>query len=517
MSSTADLASSSIDLTAVPSAPANRKVLALLADLILLALVGAISVWQLGLRLLDDYSDIPELALAWLFVAVVPAGVVAIMVIDAVRLGQTPGMAAIGIRRVNDSTRRRVVSSNDPRVLEPGIPALWRDVRVLRLAGQLLAVVVVVALIRWMFHNLVVKMDELGLPKGFDFLDKPYGVAVRDAYGLDVRDPVWKALLIGLQNTVLASVIGIFIATVVGVFVGIARLSSNWLVAKGASLYVETLRNIPPLVVIVFFGFAIFTFGPFPAWSVGLGQYPWEGRWPGSDINWIIVSKDRWGIPSLASGNNVGAFWLLVLAAAVIATAVWVWRTRRNNATGEPHHRVLWSVGAFVAIVVVCFVGLGGPYSWSWPAISESGRRISGGFSTNSGYMALTLGLGLYTASFVAEIIRGSILAVPKGQTEAAYAVALKPGQRYRHVVLPQAQRIAIPPFISECANLIKNTSLGIAVAYPDLTQIAITGWGINFPAPQLLVILMLVYLIINLIVSALLNLYNRSIQLKER
>ena len=515
MSSTADLASSSFDLTAVPSAPANRKVLALLADLILLALVGAISVWQLGLRLLDDYSDIPELALAWLFVAVVPAGVVAIMVIDAVRLGQTPGMAAIGIRRIDDGTRRRVVSSNDPRVLEPGIPALWRDVRVLRLAGQVLAVVVVVAIIRWMFHNLIVKMDELGLPKDFDFLDRPYGVAVRDAGGLDVRDPVWKALLVGLQNTLLASIIGIFIATVVGVLVGVARLSSNWLVAKGASLYVETLRNIPPLVAIVFFGFAIFTFGPFPQFNPS--NPPWQGKIPGSDSNWIIVSKDRWAIPSLSAGGNGGLFWTLVLVAAVIAVAVGIWRTRRNNATGKPHHRVLWSLGVFAVIVVVCFVALGGPYSWSWPAISENGRRVVGGFSTNSGYMALTLGLGLYTASFVAEIIRGSILAVPRGQTEAAYAVALKPGQRYRYVVLPQAQRIAIPPFISECANLVKNTSLGIAVAYPELTLIAITGWGINFPAPQLLVILMLVYLIINLIISALLNLYNRSIQLKER
>ena len=517
MSSTADLARPPVDLTAVPSAPLSRKVLALLADLILLALVGVISVWQLGLRLLDDYSDIPELALAWLFAAAVPAVVVAIVVIDAVRTGQTPGKAAIGIRTIHDGTERRVVLANDPRVPESGIPALWRDVRVLRLAGQMLAVVVVVALIRWMFHNLVVKMDELGLPKDFDFLEKPYGVAVRDAYGLDVRDPVWKALLVGLQNTVLASVVGIFIATVVGVFVGIARLSSNWLVAKGASLYVETLRNIPPLVVIVFFGFAIFTFGPFPAWSIGLEQYPWEGRWPGSDSNWIIVSKDRWAIPSLSVGGNGGLFWVLVLVAAIIAVAVGIWRTQRNNATGKPHHRVLWSLGVFAAIVVGCFVALGGPYSWSWPAISESGRRVVGGFSTNSGYMALTLGLGLYTASFVAEIIRGSILAVPRGQTEAAYAVALKPSQRYRYVVLPQAQRIALPPFISECANLIKNTSLGIAVAYPELTLIAITGWGINFPAPQLLVILMLVYLIINLIVSALLNLYNRSIQLKER
>ena len=517
MSSTADLASSSFDLTAVPSAPANRKVLALLADLLVLAFVGVVVVWQLGLRLLDGYSDIAELVLAWVFAAAAPAAVVAIMVVDAVRIGQTPGMAAIGIRRIDDGTRRRVVSSNDPRVLEPGIPALWRDVRILRLAGQALAVVVVVALIRWMFHNLISSMDEIGLPKDFDFLDSPYGVALRDAQGFDVRDPVWRALLIGLQNTLVASVVGILIATVVGVFVGIARLSSNWLLAKGASLFVESLRNIPPLVVIVFFGFALFTYGPFPAWSIGLGQYPWEGRWPGSDSNYTIISKDRWGIPSLASGSNVGVFWLLVLAAVVIAAAVWVWRTQRNNASGVPHHRVLWSVGVFVVIVVVCFVGLGGPYSWSWPAISESGRRISGGFSTNSGYMALTLGLGLYTASFVAEIIRGSILAVPKGQTEAAIAVALKPSQRYRHVVLPQAQRIAIPPYISECANLIKNTSLGYIVAYPDLLLVAVTAWGINFPAPQLVLILMLTYLTINLIVSALLNMYNRSIQLKER
>ena len=340
-------------------------------------------------------------------------------------------------------------------------------------------------------------------------------MALRDAHGFDVRDPVWRGLLIGLQNTVVASVVGIFIATVVGLFVGIARLSSNWLVAKGASLYVESLRNIPPLVVIVFFGFALFTFGPFPRFNPT--SPPWQGTFFGSDSNWIIVSRDRWAIPSLASESNVGVFWLLVLAAAIIAGAVWLWRTRRNSATGEPHHRLLWSVGVFALIVVACFAALGGPYSWSWPAVSENGRRVVGGFSTNSGYMALTLGLGLYTASFVAEIIRGSILAVPKGQSEAATSVALKSSQRYRHVVLPQAQRIAIPPYISECANLIKNTSLGLAVAYPDLFLVAVTAWGINFPAPQLILIIMIVYLTINLIVSALLNVYNRSIQLKER
>ncbi len=515
MSGTAGLTGSRVDLTAVPSAPLGRTVLALLADLLILALVGIISVWQLGLRLFDNYSDIPELALAWFFAVAVPALIVTITCTDAVRIGQTPGMAALGIRLVHDGSRRRALPTSDPRVPEPGIPALWRDVRILRAVGQAMAVVVVVALLRWMFHNLISSMDEIGLPKDFDFLDRPYGVALRDAQGFKVRDPVWEALLIGLQNTILASVVGILIATVVGVFIGIFRLSSNWLVAKGASLYVESLRNIPPLVVIIFFGFAIFTYGPFPRFQPN--NPPWEGRLPGSDSNWIIVSKDRWAIPSLSVGNNVGLFWLLVLLAAIIAMVIGIWRTRRSNTTGRPHHRVLWSMGVFAVIIVACFVALGGPFSWSWPAVSASGRVVEGGFSTNSGYMALTLGLGLYHASFVAEIIRGSILAVPRGQAEAASSIALKAGQRYRYVVLPQAQRIAIPPYISECANLIKNTSLGILVAYPDLVLVAVTAWGINFPAPQLILILMVAYLLINLIVSALLNLYNRSIQLKER
>ena len=515
MSTTADNTSTQADLTAVPSAPLSRRVLAWVVDLLVLGFVGVVLCWQLGLRLLDGYSDLPELILAWFFLVAAPAAVAVIMIIDAVRIGQTPGKTAAGIRTVFDGVEKRTLPTSDPRVPEPGIPALWRDVRVLRVAIQILAVVVVVALIRWMFHNLIEKMDELGLPKGFDFLDKPYGVALRDAFGFHVRDPVWKALFIGFKNTIAASLVGVFIATLVGLFVGIARLSSNWLLAKGAAIYVETLRNIPPLVVIVFFGFAIFTYGPLPKFNPS--NPPWQGKLPGSDSNWIIVSKDRWAIPSLSEEGNLAAFWVVVLAAAIIAAAVWSWRTRRNSNTGIPHHRLAWSLGTFAVIVVLAFIATGSPYSWSWPAVSESGRKVEGGFSTNSGYMALTLALGLYTASFIAEIVRGSILAVPKGQTEAATSVALKAGQRYRHVVLPQAQRIAIPPYISECANLIKNTSLGIVVAYPDLTQVAVTAWGINFPAPQLVLILITVYLTINLVVSALLNVYNRSLQLKER
>ncbi|WP_420619862.1 ABC transporter permease subunit [Candidatus Poriferisocius sp.] len=516
MSSTAEVTGTPADLTAVPSAPLKRRAQALIADLMILAIVAVISVWQFGLRLLDGYSDVAELLLAWLFVAAIPAAILSLMLTDAVRIGQTPGMALLGIRVVHDGSARRAVPTSDPRVPLPGIPALWRDVRVLRIAGQVLVAVAVIAALRLLFHNLVTGMDETGISRDFDVLQRPTNFEIRDA-NFDLRNPIWKGILAGIKNTALVSVVGIFMASLIGLFVGIARLSSNKLVAWLATLYVETLRNIPPLVVIMFFGFALFTFGPLPAWAISRGQFPWEGRWPGSDSNYLIISKDRWGIPSLASSGNVGLFWVLVLVAAITAIAVGIWRTRRNTATGIPHHRMLWSLAVFTLVVVVSFVALGGPYDWSWPAVSDSGRRVSGGFATNSGFMALTIALGCYTASFVAEIVRGSILALPRGQGEAASAIGLKSSQQYRFVILPQAMRIAIPPYISECLNLAKNTSLAITVGFFDVTLLVQTAIGNGNPAPQLIGILMAVYLLISLIISLVLNLYNRSIQLKER
>ncbi|WP_420638338.1 ABC transporter permease subunit [Candidatus Poriferisocius sp.] len=457
----------------IPATPGAR-LRAGLIDLLLVAVIGGGSFW-LGWGLRTDSADMVELILGWFFTVAVPAATVVMVVGD-----------------------------------------LWRDVRVLRVVGQVAMAVVVIATLRWLFHNLVTGMDETGIPRDFDMLQGPTNFEIRDA-GFDARNPLWQAIVVGVKNTALASVVGILMASVIGLFVGIARLSSNKLVAWLASVYVETLRNIPPLVVIVFFGFALFTFGPLPAWAISRGQYPWEGRWPGSDSNYLIISKDRWGVPSLAADGATGSFWLLVLAGAVVAAAVWRWRTLRNTATGRPHRRVLWSLGAFALIAVVSFVALDAPYQWSWPAISESGRRISGGFATNSGYLALTIALGFYTASFVAEIVRGSILALPRGQGEAASAIGLRSSQQYRHVILPQALRIAVPPYISECLNLAKNTSLAITVGYFDTTLLVQTAIGNGNPAPQLIGILLAIYLAISLIISFILNLYNRSIQLKER
>ena len=175
------------------------------------------------------------------------------------------------------------------------------------------------------------------------------------------------------------------------------------------------------------------------------------------------------------------------------------------------------SLSELLGISAVAFVALARPYRMSWPSVSESGRIIEGGFATNAGYMALTLALGLYTASHIAEIIRGSILAVPKGQSEASNALALNGFQRYRFVVLPQAMRIAIPPTINQFLNLTKNTSLGSAVAYPEITQLIRTAIGNGKPAVQLLLVLMIIYLSFSFLISLVMNVVNRRMQLVGR
>lgn len=384
------------------------------------------------------------------------------------------------------------------------------------MVGQIAAVVAVVLVIRWLVNNLTTNLEDAGIGTGFGVLEQPTNFTVRDDPGFDSRSPLFPdLLLVGIRNTAIASVVGIFLATILGTLIGIGRLSENWLVARVSQVYVEVFRNIPPLVIISFFGFAVFTFGPFPAFNPS--SPPTQVRIPGTDQVFLILSNDRWGVPSFATDGSTGVFWVMVLVALAAAVGVWLWRTRVNVLTGAPHRRVLFAFGAFAVITAISFIALGTPYRWSFPAVSESGRVIDGGFATNSGYLAVTLALGLYTASHIAEIIRGSILAVPKGQTEASNALALSGFQRYRFVVLPQAMRIAIPPVINQFLNLTKNTSLGTVVAYPEITALIKTAIGNGKPAVQLLVVLMAIYLTFSILISLVMNQVNRRMQLVGR
>jgi general L-amino acid transport system permease protein len=402
--------------------------------------------------------------------------------------------------------------------LEPPVEAdrhhvVWyRNVRVLRVVGQALAVIAVFAVLFWLFSNLVNNLNRQNIGTSFGFLNRPTQFQVPFDDGFDDRGAVWRMVLVGIKNTFLAGLVGVIIASVVGLLVGVGRLSSNYLVSRLSTIYVEIFRNIPPLVIIIFFGFALFTFGPFPVLSKA-DQF----TLPGTDNTFLILSNTRWGVPSYAGGS--GERWFLggiVLALAAAAFIAW-WRTRTSEKSGVHHHRVRWALLGFIVIVVPAFFLAGDAFSISWPELSENGRRIDNGFVLNFGFISVAVALGLYTASHIAEIIRGSILAVPRGQSEAAEAIALSNSQRYRYVVLPQATKIALPPTINQYLNLVKNTSLGVAVAFAEITALTKTSIGNGRPAPQSIAILMLVYLLFSLSISFVLNIYNRRVQLVER
>jgi len=391
-------------------------------------------------------------------------------------------------------------------------PPFWRDARVLRVVGQVVAVVVVILAFRWLYLNLVDNSRRVGFDLDFGFLTQPTQFQIPYHDEFNPRSPVWQMVLVGVKNTLLASIFGIIVAAIVGLVVGLARLSQNWLAVKLATAYVEFFRNIPPLVIIVFFAFAVFLYGPLPNLRESI-----EIRLPGTNHNLFTFSLEQWGIPSIADNGNLAWFGLFILGGVVLAAIVWRWRTKVNDETGQPHHRLVWSLGSLLAVLLVGYLVLVEPFRFTWPTLSENRRRIVDGFAINAGFISVAGALGLYTASHVAEIVRGSILAVSRGQTEAANALALSNFQRYRFVVLPQAMRIALPPLINQCLNLMKNTSLAAAVGYSEITVLTQASIGNGRPAVPSIVVLMLVYLSLSLIISALLNVVNRRMTLVTR
>ncbi|MDH4306259.1 MAG: ABC transporter permease subunit [Acidimicrobiia bacterium] len=380
-------------------------------------------------------------------------------------------------------------------------PPFWRDLAVLRVAAQVAAVVLAALVLVYLGNNLVTNTRAQGITLGFDFLDQPLGVDIQLS-PITASNTILQGLIRGWINTLALVIVGLPLLTVLGVVVGVARLSSNWLVAKLAALYVEIVRNIPPLLIILFVHNVVI-----------LGLPPKNE--PASPLGWFSISNFVIAGPWFDASDGAGAFWTAVAVAAVAAVFVWRRRTKVNEATGEPHHRVAYSLGLVVLVGVIAFFVLGRPLSWSLPVFKD--RLVTGGIQGLGQYFSMLLALVVYTASHVAEIVRGSIQAVAKGQSEAANALALSGFQRLRFVTLPQAARIAVPPIISQYLNYTKNTSLAIGVAYAEVTLIAFQAIGNGQPAPQLILLLMVGYLIFSLTISFVLNIVNRRMQLVSR
>ncbi|MDZ7679140.1 MAG: ABC transporter permease subunit [Acidimicrobiales bacterium] len=396
-----------------------------------------------------------------------------------------------------------VVDAPDPPGQPPrsSRPPLWRDVRVIRVVLQVAFAVAVVALISYLYSNLVNNLTDQGIRTDFGYLDRPAGFQI---LGSDFRaaQSVSDALLVGLSNTVSVAVIGIVLTMILGIIVGVASLSSNWLVRKAATVYVETLRNLPPLIVIVFM---------FTAVILRLPRIEAPAEW--FDLAIWTNRTISIAAPSLDAGS--GGFLLALVTALVLAAVVWIVRTRHNARTGQPHHRVALSGLAFLAVVVLAWSLTGRPLGIDRPEVV--GRQLEGGWSMSANYAAVLFALVIYTASYIAEIVRGSIQAVHKGQTEASLALALSGFQRLRFVILPQAFRIAVPAIANQFLNLTKNSSLAIAVGFAELTQVTFIVIGNGNPAPQSILLLMFAYLFLSLVIALFTNIVNRRFQLVSR
>lgn len=377
-------------------------------------------------------------------------------------------------------------------------PIWYRDVRVLRVVAQVVFAIVVFAAGSYLYANFTRASSNAGLPTGYSYLDGPTNFVIPDS-PFRASQRVLEALRVGIRNTLAAAAVGWILTTIVGVMVGIGRLSTNWLVRKASQLYVETLRNIPPLVVIII----IFT----PI----LGKLPQIQEPSEAEGLFVLSNRGLWVPWFNADGAGAGTYWWVVAVALVVAALVGRWRTKLNERTGAPHHRVIWGAGVALAILALGYVLLGAPFDIDGPV--RDNRNVTGGIKMSIAYAAVTFGLTIYTASHVAEIVRGSIQAVPNGQSEAANALALSAFQRMRFIVLPQAFRIMIPPLASQYLNFTKNTSLAVFIGYAEITQVSFTVQGNGNPGVQTFLLLMAVYLTISLSISFGANAVNYRMQ----
>ena len=377
-------------------------------------------------------------------------------------------------------------------------PPPWRDVRVLAWAFQLAVVAAVVAVVAYLYDNFRVNSDRLNIPTGYDYLDQPAGFPIP---GSDFRQtqPVSDALVEGLSNTLRLAVTGIVLATVLGIVLGVARLSTNFLVRTGARVYVEFVRNVPLVAILALLYIAVV-----------LSAFPRvDDSW---DLGPIAVLNVR-GASVFWIDGGYGSLLLVLALAAVTAWAVARWRQVRSDRTGTPARRVAWGLGAAVVAGAVAWLVLG----IGLTAPELDGRRVTGGITMTPEYFAALVALVAYTSSHIAEIVRGSIQAVPRGQAEAADALALSPMQRLWFVVLPQAMRIAVPPTGNQYLNLSKNSSLAAVISFPELTKVTQLSVANRSPAVPSFTLLLVVYLVVSLAISLIVNLANRRLAVVER
>ncbi|NIY74471.1 amino acid ABC transporter permease [Thalassospira sp. HF15] len=388
-------------------------------------------------------------------------------------------------------------------VRSKGLVDYLNDENVRAVLYQIIAIGLIVLAGWYLVSNTLYNLEQQNISTGYGFLDLEASFEISETMiDYSAQSSYATALMVGLLNTVKVSLLGIILCTIIGTIFGVARLSSNWIVRKLATVYVETFRNIPVLLQL-FFWYALIP-GAFP--------HPRDALEP---IPGVLLTSRGMYMPVPEPDN---AYTLMAIAAVIACVAIYFikkWAKKRQDATGQPFPMFLAGLGIFVGLVLLAYLAGGAPTDMSMPALK--GFNIQGGYNISPEFMAVLIGLTVYTSTYVAEVVRSGIQAVPNGQWEAADSLGIRRSVALRKVILPQSMRVAIPPLTNQYLNLTKNSSLAVAVGYPDLVSVSNTTMNQTGQAIEAISIFMSIYLGLSLLTSLFMNWFNKKMALVER
>ncbi|MFP4310008.1 MAG: amino acid ABC transporter permease [Desulfococcaceae bacterium] len=379
----------------------------------------------------------------------------------------------------------------------------WQDPDKRAIVFQALALGIVLLVGYYLFSNTQANLERQNIATGFGFMKKEAAFEIGESpISYSAADTYARALLVGVLNTLKVSFIGIILTVILGALVGVARLSTNWLLSRMAAIYIEVLQDIPVLLQFFFWYAVFYEIPPSPRRAI----QPMDG----------IFLSNRGLVFAIPESHPAHGWMLAALGIAVLAIwAIRVWTRKRQARTGQIFPIFPVSVGLMLGLPALVWLTGGAPMAMNVPRLQ--GFNFKGGMNVSPEFTALLLGLVLYTAAFVAEIVRAGIQSVSKGQTEAAMSLGLRPGRILSLVILPQALRVIIPPLTSQMLNLTKNSSLAVAIGYPDFVSVANTSINQTGQAIEGVALIMAVYLCFSLLTSLFMNWYNKRTQLVER
>ncbi len=379
----------------------------------------------------------------------------------------------------------------------------WNDQKTRAILYQIITAIAVAWLGYYLISNVQQNMERQSIASGFGFLHKEAAFEIGESLiEYSAADTYGRALLVGVFNTLKVAFVGMILTTILGTIIGVCTLSSNWLISKLGRMYVEVFQNIPVLLQLFFF-YALF-YETFPAPRQALNP-----------ITGVYITNRGIDFPVPAPHPAWMAMLWAFLAAVVITWLVNRWSVKRQERSGQQFPMFWTGLAILVGLPAIAWALFGAPLTMDVPELK--GFNFQGGRNISPEFSALLIGLVLYTASFIAQIVRAGIQSISHGQTEAAMSIGLKPGQVLKLIIFPQALRVIVPPLTSQLLNLTKNSSLAVAIGYPDFVQVAGTTINQTGQAVEGVALMMLVYLTFSLLTSAFMNWYNKKIKIVER